>query len=377
MQEQLMSDQPGDVQLQCDLSDTWNALGTVLSSLRRYREARPYFRQAFDARQALVAGEPESREYQRKLANILMNMGVVSNETGDLPAARSQMQAAQSLRERLLVGEPDSEDVRRDLAKGYFNLGRIGLTWRASAAASEDTDAFLEYDRMSRDCLDRAIEQFERLPTDSAWALSDQYLLATSYHLRGRATWESERAAEAHSLYEQALTRMQTLVEANPDVHKYRGALARIHLDHGLLHAGQDEQESSEMLDAAQGILKPLVEDYPDETDYRAVLATALLELGKLRCRCDCLDAATSVLCQSAEHSRQLLDRLPDRPEYQRMHRQTLDLLAEVAEISLDRGTLEMAGECIQRGLHLNPDNERFLQLQQRLQTGLAGAREE
>ena len=374
MQESLLSDRPHDAALQCDLSDTWTALGTVLSASRRYQDAQPYFQRAHDARRTLVQRDPENREYQRKLANISMNMGVAYKETGDLPAARSQMEAAQALREQLLVSGPDSEMIRRDLAKGYFNLARVAIALRDRAAKHQDGQAFEEHDRRARDHFGRSIDEFKKLPTDSPWALSDQYLLATCYRLQGRATWEPERVAEAQTLYDEALKRMRSLAEANPDVHLYQGTLAGIYLDTGVLCSGQDDDRSLDMYAAACEILEPLVERYPNVTDYRADLATALLEIGEYHFRHDRLHEAAHAICQSAEHARQLQARLPERARYEETLARSFELLALVAQGYFERGAPKEAIECVERGLRLDPDNEHFRDLQVRFHSNAAEA---
>jgi tetratricopeptide (TPR) repeat protein len=292
-----------------------------------------------------------------------MNLGVVCIEMGNMPAARSQMEDAQRMRERLLEGDPDSEIIRRDLAKGYFNLARVELALRDRPDANEDWRAWEEHHDRARDHLNQSLKSFESLPHDSPAALSDTYHLATCYHLLGRLTWDSGQEAEATRLYDEAIRLMQSLADENPDVHRYRGSLAGLHLEIGGLSSQRDDDESMANYEESRNIFTQLVGQYPDVPDYRTNLVTVLVEIGRHHLKRDQPDEAARVIYQSVEHLLQLEASPPEGSVYEQDLVQVLEVLALTY---FDRGEAKKAIECVDWGLRLDPDNDRFRKLRQR-----------
>jgi tetratricopeptide (TPR) repeat protein len=139
--------------------------------------------------------------------------------------------------------------------------------------------------------------------------------------------------------------------------------LAGILLEIGGLYSGQHEDKSLTMYEEAREILAPLVERYRKVPDYRTDLATALREIGLHHLKRDQPDEAAQVIYQSVEHVLQLEASLPDGSVYEQDFVQLLEILALTY---FDRGERQKAIECVDWGLRLDPDNERFRELRQR-----------
>ncbi len=180
-------------------------------------------------RKIVIALLPEDPESLRLLASATMNQGVAIGQGGfalrqlaDQDRARRIMLEAQQIRLKALQNHPEQQPLRRDLGLGYFNLANTEL----GAADQELTDAsYRERLQTAVSDLTDAINAFQQLPV-SEQALDTRLELATCYRLRADANFRSLGYEEAGNDYRQAEQVLQKLSMRNPNVYRYRTALA-------------------------------------------------------------------------------------------------------------------------------------------------------
>ena len=214
-------------------------------------------------RKRVVAHQPDDLESLRLLASATMNQGVALGEGGyalkqlaDQDHARSIMLEAQQIRLKALQGHPEEHPLRRDLALGYFNLANTQL----GAALQERTDeSYRERLQTSVEDLTEAIASYQLLPT-SERVLDTHLELATSYRLRADSFFRLLEKEPADKDYQQAEKLLQVLTMRNPNVYRYRTALAETQFNrcNFLFFLQQDEQAASQFSRCRATLLQAL-----------------------------------------------------------------------------------------------------------------------
>lgn len=298
MQRQLHEESLSDLVRLAALGDTTNRIGRVRTEQRDLGGALAAYRESRDCRRKLTDMAPSIAAYRLALANTHMNEGLTEMEMGvaqwnvllnewstDIAqdckllydAARKSMEQAQAIRGELVQADPAAFAARHDRAKGFFNLANLEL--RAGELAECRNNASLAdhcFEKVNA-CLETAIGEFDSLVREDDESLENRFQLALCYSSLAVFRAGMGNGEQSLELYSKAEHRLQALVDTNPDVNKYRGELAGVHINRSRL--GRPHDAVRELV-AAQDLLRPLVE----APRYRVSLITTLRELyGHLR----------------------------------------------------------------------------------------------
>jgi len=309
LQQQLVEERAGDRDCLQNLGNTWTAMGSALSRQRQLNEAREAHLEAIAVRQQLADGaRPNESEFPRTLANSYMNLGIVEMNLGDIEREKGHLDAAgrqfeealrqfdkaQDLRKKLLLRIGDDRKTRRDLAKGHFNLA--GLAFKVADAT------------WAENSLNDAIEVFASLLEEDPKDLANQFDLAICYQSLGDLKSDLKAWDAARKVYQEALTRTDGLVRANPAVPSYQATLAGIYMNLARLECDQGRSPAArEAFQHARDVLQPLVAGYAEVPRYRRDLAVTLREMAVLKSKAGEHQAARDDLALAQGHLEKLV----------------------------------------------------------------------
>jgi tetratricopeptide (TPR) repeat protein/tRNA A-37 threonylcarbamoyl transferase component Bud32 len=317
IQNQLVTEKPGDAKRLQSLGDTHNAMGRSLHRGQHLDEAATAYGTSKQLRQKLVDLEPQNAEYRRALANSLMNLGLVDQDRGKLDDAATQLQAAQQIRETAAAGEKVPEEtamrLQRDMAMGSYNLGNLAVDQGDLAAAAKHYSA--------------AIERFQSLHEQEPRDLRIQFLLATTCRKAGDALATSS-PEEAATMYERARTLLANLADRNPEVGEYQAALAALYMNIGFR---QELVAAAANFEKAESILRKLVDEHPRNRRFRRDLAVTQRELGVKQIDAGQRDAGLKNLRQSVEALETLVKEAPQDDDFERELKTSRDALENAA----------------------------------------------
>ncbi|MCR4413041.1 MAG: protein kinase [Thermoguttaceae bacterium] len=243
--------------------------------LREFPEGERVVREAIRRLEALVADEPENREYRRVLAYALWRLAGILDSTDVLRPGSEAFQAywrCHALRKGILQEEPLASTSQLEYGQLCAELGAkvvlIGDFVQGEALLTEALGLgrnLVQADPQSYSCL--------RVLTDALYALAS---------LR----CQQERYAEAIRLYRETLTSTEAYVQMFPHSATHRRGLASTSRDlaSALERLGNGKEAESLFLKAVS-VDEEVVADFPDIAMFRKELGLDLWQLGRFLSR--------------------------------------------------------------------------------------------
>ena len=305
LQKELLDEQETQPRIQA-YADTCNAMGQVLQEQRKLEDADQAYRAAVQLRERLCDAEPDNVDFQRWLANSVMNVGLVKKDSEQFVEARRQFVAAQDIRLPLLNENPDDLVLHRDVGRGYYALAQLALQL---ALQSEPPDQVRLTE--ARQHLEKAVTAFQHVRQREAADLNNQLSLSLCLRALADVLSELDQKNEAFQSYRQALSIIEPLAMANPDVVGYQARLAEVYLSRGELeHRGlQEVGDALVSFQSALEILQDLVKDEAALPEYRRELGVTLRAIG----RCEHELGNQKAARQRMNRSRDVLSKLTEQ----------------------------------------------------------------
>jgi tetratricopeptide (TPR) repeat protein len=101
----------------------------------QFDAARKYYSQALKQREQLLADDPRNVQAQRDLSIGYERLGTVNRRLGNLVAGREYYHKALELCQKAVAADKDNADARIDLAGAYGNLGYVNMEAKDYAEA--------------------------------------------------------------------------------------------------------------------------------------------------------------------------------------------------------------------------------------------------
>ena len=143
LRQRLADAQPGDWELQADLSIAIVKIGDTLKAGADLGAARAWYERAFAIDERLAAAHPDSRRLLDNLAWGCDRLGDLALWAERLDDAEQYFLRRQQLNERLLVLDPDNLATRRGLAETYALLSNLAVRRGDAHAALRHVRALL------------------------------------------------------------------------------------------------------------------------------------------------------------------------------------------------------------------------------------------
>ena len=112
IRESLASADPADKQLQANLANAINDIGTMHGFAGDLAKSLELHHRAAGIRQRLVTDNPSITEYQTELATSRSNIGFLLGRKGELENALEAYESALEIQERLIVANPRTSSSR-------------------------------------------------------------------------------------------------------------------------------------------------------------------------------------------------------------------------------------------------------------------------
>jgi serine/threonine protein kinase/tetratricopeptide (TPR) repeat protein len=266
-------------------------------------EARAAFQAVLVVLEKLTADFPKVPAYRRELATTYNDLGWALTESGKLPEALATLRKALPLREQMAAEFPGLPGERISLAGTYCNLGH----------ALKDKPA------ESLDWYAKAIACLEPLLNDKGqWVARANLFLGNTHLGRAEALAKLNRWAEAVEANRAALKVREKLAKDFPDPQN-RAYLAAAHklLGERLFQDPRTRTEALESFRAALKVQEKLVEDFPNVPAYRGNLATMHSDLGILLNGLGKWSEAEAAHRAELPHRQQLVKDFPAVPDHQ------------------------------------------------------------
>lgn len=301
-------------------------------------------------RKVVVVQQPEDLESLRLLASATMNQGVAIGQAAyalkqlvEQDRARGVMLVAQEIRLEALQSHPEEQPMRRDLALGYFNLANTEL----GAALQERADEpYRERLQTSVEDLTQAIDSFQQL-TSPDQILDTRLELATCYRLRADGHFRLLEMEAADADYQQAEKVLQILTLRNPNVYRYRSALAETQFNRcGFLFFQTHDEQAAIHFDRCRATLLQALRIDPENRDaanqlvrFTQNLAEPLIE--KTDRDIDDFDLAARLIEETVQA---LLALQNESPEYTSLQSSIEALQSSASKIQAQRAEVENTG---------------------------------
>jgi len=279
----------------------------------------------------------ETPEGRAALARAYRRVGVIRRQLSLLPEAEEALRQAVQLAETLVRESPSVASYQRDAAASSQALAAV-LVERGDH-------------RTAAPLLAEAIRhQQEALRQDSA-DTRGRASLAKMYFTLGALLADLKQWDEAEANLGNALTILNELVEASPEVPDHWLDLAAVHRRRAILLEDQDKLDEAEAFyRQALAILKKLVADFPFVTEYQRRLAGGHTSLGVTLWRLERLGEARDAHGEALSILKTLVADFSSVPRYRQDLASGFNNLAIVLE---DLGRLDEAETATRRAIAL------------------------
>jgi tetratricopeptide (TPR) repeat protein len=337
VQEELMRRSPNNVEYRQELARTENALGELLRTMRRPRDALPFYERALELQAALVAAT-DNPAYRKEEARTSANRGLARQLVNQPDDALKDFDHAIALLVPPARDHQEDPSYAQELARVLNSRGSLLRVRRRTDAAEAD---YREAIRIQTDLKKR----FGRKPD---YRLDLAVSLNNLANLLGakRPWWGGRRHFEAEALganddARELLERLSTDYQGRP---RYRREWANAFNSRAALLVGTDVDGAADAWERSAKLFDELSCQADDVPDYHAGAGLALGNLGWLE-----LDRrgrpalARPVLERAAAH----LERAVAANEGNQFYRRVLDFvyyyLAEACWLlGDDAGTAEV-----------------------------------
>ena len=303
--EKLAEKFPDDLNLQRDLSVSYDRLGDIAKARNDYKAAEGYYAKALEISERLAKKYPDDPTLQRDL-------NVSYNKLGDIAEARNDYKAAEgyyakdlAISERLAEKYPDDPQMQRDLSVSYERLGDI-------AKARNDYSAAEGYYAKALEIREKLAEKYPEDP-------NLQRDLSVSYNKLGdiaKALYDYKAAEE---YYSKALVVRERLAEKYPEDPNLQRDLSVSYNDLGDIAEARNDYKAAEgYYTKALEIRERLAEKYPEDPNLQSDLSLSYERLGEIAKARNDYRAAEGDYAKAFEIRERLAEKYPDDPNLQR-----------------------------------------------------------
>ncbi len=213
IQQKLVDEFPGDLQLKVDLVNTDLSTGyNLIAHMGKPADALVYLEHAREIQERVVAGEPEDPHYLRVLSECSSLIGLVHLELGRPQSALDALGRAHVLQRKLVEKNPNVTMYQNFLAG---DLGNIGIAYAKAGDRQKSLGAYSASRRI-----------LEKLTAADPSAVKLQRDLASTINNIGDAELGLGRVSPALEAFSQARKLLEALVKAHPSAQPYQQGLA-------------------------------------------------------------------------------------------------------------------------------------------------------
>jgi tetratricopeptide (TPR) repeat protein len=265
--DQLVRDQPAEVDDRVNQARAQNDLGNVYDMLGRPGEAEKAFLRAHAMWQRLTQDVPGTSYYKDRLATALHNLAIVYRHTSRPHDAEDAIRRAVVLRDELVRAEPDNAAYKCELAYSRFNLGVLYCT----------SNRLKEAERPLVQARDLYQEVVQKQPHDED-ALAG---LAMANNSLGILYTDTDRMKEGEKALNESLGLKERLVKDHPAVIKYQEDLANSYNNLGILYLQTGRLDQSAVVQQKSLAIKQrLLERNPGDVGLAVALGGSCCNLG-------------------------------------------------------------------------------------------------
>jgi tetratricopeptide (TPR) repeat protein len=401
------------------LTTAFTYLGDCQEKSGRKEDARRSLDQARAIHEALIAEQSAGGASHQDLARILLRLARLEQGANQMAATLSLLEKARTLLEALRKERPKDAGVQSDWTQVRWSIAahHVAVGWDQSRAGLGDEAlwSFLQAADLYQNLADEnpthagsrhelartlarraeLLKQARRLgEAEASWNKARTLWQELTKQFPGEAEYphqiggvlnnlasrllERGEAAEARSLYRQAITYQLAALEIDPKARFAREWLCNHYL--GLARTLEQLKDPEGVLDAYQKAIpieSGLADEFPDETEYRSrlgelhtLVAVQFRLAGRLK---DCEKAHADALKVRQGLARQS----PDSPAYQSEVGASLNNLANVLadqkQFQKARELLERAVEIQRAALKSDPKNSTYRTFLRNHHANLAG----
>jgi tetratricopeptide (TPR) repeat protein len=151
LQDQLLGSGETSPDLRRSQASALRETANTLLTLGETQDALTAAKQAEDILQALLARQPDSKDFQHDLSLSYNGVGDAQKARGDLPAALTSYQAGLAIRDRLAKSDPGNAQWQGDLSTSYDRVGDVQVAQgNLPAALASNQAAFAIMDRLAK-----------------------------------------------------------------------------------------------------------------------------------------------------------------------------------------------------------------------------------
>ncbi|MFH0945746.1 MAG: protein kinase [Planctomycetota bacterium] len=291
--EQLLSEEPGNLDHQFDLAGAVHLQALLLSESEKPAEAIASEQRAVELAAGVVAGRPADPAARIRLAYGHLLLANCQKEAGHLETAEQEFERAIEIVSKVHREFPDDpvhgEALSQMLLDQSLLLGDLGRL----------NESFLAERR--------AMEVLEQLRQNHPHWKDLRASIAMAYNNLGLHLLETGRLEEAEEALLQGQKRNQTLVEDFSNIPRYRQWLAVNHRNLGMvLFQTNRPDEAEQAFRQAVAILEELLKDHPGVLEYEGSLVVYLDELADVLIRRGLRVEAEETLDQALERAREI-----------------------------------------------------------------------
>jgi serine/threonine-protein kinase len=213
IQEQLVHEYPGDIQLKVDLVNTELSTGyNIMAHRNTPAEALVFFEHAREIQERVVAAEAEKPEYLRVLSDCNSLIGFAKLEQGQLQQALVALEKAQAIQHKLIEKNPNVTVYQNYLAG---DLGNIGMVYAKAGNPQKSLEKYTASRRI-----------LEKLAASDPSAVKVERDLASTINNIGDLELGLGKVEGALEAYADARKLLEPLVKAHPGAQHYQHGLA-------------------------------------------------------------------------------------------------------------------------------------------------------
>jgi tetratricopeptide (TPR) repeat protein len=202
IQEQLVQEDPGNLEYQHDVGWTYFLLGLMHILGGRPAEAEGPVRRALAIRERLVAARPTKFSYRQELGMSLGNLSVVLTRTRRFEEAQAVARRALEVRQQLVNDFPAAPEARHYLADAYMDLGE----------SHYETGQFRE----AAEALRHEVSLRQKLAAEFPSLFKYQVDFAEGSMRLGRAVCRMGAQQEATAVYKTAIAACKEAIRLQP-----------------------------------------------------------------------------------------------------------------------------------------------------------------
>jgi serine/threonine protein kinase/tetratricopeptide (TPR) repeat protein len=381
IREELLEDEPDDLERQHELSRCFLRIGDVLMSTGRVGEALMVYREALTLSEKLAVADSK---YQRSVAHDLNDVGAALLKQGLLDETRQYYSRVLKIRRQLAGEKPEDAMLQRDLSVAHIRMGGVLQKEGSCEASLEQFREALEIrqrifgmdpdsGRAKRDCaiahycvgdvlldLGRADEAmshisecmpiFEERAESNRDSLRAQRDVVMGYEVMGTVQLAMDDPDAALGSFRRTHTISMALAAKHPEDSRVRVLLGQSYeglADHAT--ATGNRAAAIESYREALGVFDRLAAKDPDDFEHRVNRARLLLRLGSALAESQVSSEAQVRLEAARDLYEALLEAQPQRAEVRLGLASTLHELSKLLfGLGEPNGAIEVAEEAIE-----------------------------